>query len=44
VIGLFVGPVLLAVSYTLIGEWIDLDPALQPVKAATPEVPSPPVA
>jgi len=44
VIGLFVGPVLLAVSYTLIGEWIDMDPTLQPVKAATPEVPLPPVA
>ncbi|MDH4130378.1 MAG: AI-2E family transporter YdiK [Gemmatimonadota bacterium] len=47
VIGLFVGPVLLAVTYTLVSEWVAMDPARpappQPA-AAPPAVQAPPAA
>jgi predicted PurR-regulated permease PerM len=38
VIGLFVGPVVLAVTYTLVSEWVAMDPA---VPGAGPPAPSP---
>ena len=46
VIGLFVGPVLLAVTYTLVAEWVAMDP-VRPAASPTaepPVAPSPPAA
>jgi len=45
VIGLFVGPVVLAVTYTLVSEWVAMDPAVpgagQPARSPEPAAPSP---
>jgi predicted PurR-regulated permease PerM len=36
-IGLFIGPVLLAITYTLINAWIDDDPAVKSLSSETAE-------